>query len=165
VQPDLLALRANNIKHLDDLLRWYRFFKEMRNCVAHDGGTVSAKVANAFSLAAAMPLTKIGIRRDFSGPTPIAGGALDIATKDAILMLPVIVRIANAFDAKYCSTSDAEQDLRRRIADKLATKPVPNGRTLTGKQKWFQGFFPRHVGITPGSWPATFNWLTLHGLL
>lgn len=164
-QPGLVARWATNIGNLDHLLRWFRFFKEMRNCIAHHGSQADAKVVSAHTAAIATQLKALGVSRDFLGPAPVLGAKLQIDPKDAVLLFSVISRIANAFDAKYCHTQAAEQHLYDRIAAKLLVMPIPKGRTLTERRRWYQNYLSKQIKVSPSSWPDMYDWLKAKAFL
>ncbi|GJJ01004.1 hypothetical protein RugamoR64_15420 [Duganella rhizosphaerae] len=159
VQPKLTTLYAANILNLDPLLRWYRFYKQIRNSKTHHGGIARQENVDAYALAIATPLKSLGLKRDYSSPVPVIGQEIKIALSDAVLMLAIIQRIAYAFDSKYCHTVLAETDLELRINKILLTIKPPKEALAARKETWIRNFMERHGAVTPTTIAPTEKWL------
>lgn len=165
VQPGLLALYASNITHVDALLTWYRFFKELRNSMIHYGGAVRPENITAYTKARLTTLKTIGMKRDFSGTAPVLGTKIQLTLSDAVLMLGIIQRLAYAFDAKYCHTQLAEAALQNWLKDALVIIRPPVETTGIRKTTWIKNFLSHNGGITPKSLVAAEQWLKNSGLV
>lgn len=165
VQPGLVALYASNIANIDALLRWYRFFKELRNSMIHHGGAVRPENIAAYTSAATMSLKTTGMKRDFTGSAPVLGTKIQLSLSDAVLLLGIIQRLAYAFDAKYCHTQLAETTLRNRLKEALVTIYPPIEAKAARKTTWIKNFLSHSGGITPKSLVASEQWLKNSGLV
>lgn len=165
VQPALLTLYRQNITHLDALLKWYRFFKEVRNAVAHHGGVMRQENVKAYNSAISTPLKSIGMKRNFGGVCPVLGSKVQLSLSDSVLLLGIIQRLAYAFDAKYCHVTLAEANLRIRIREALAKSPPRKVATVIRKENWINNFLSHRMGITPNSLTAAESWLSSNGLV
>jgi hypothetical protein len=115
-QPALVNQYAKTLNQLDTLLYWYRFFKECRNAYTHAGGLHSSASVQAYTLAAPVSLSSIGMGRDvlLTAP-PVVGDPINLGLENSVLSLGVIGRLANAFDAVLCHSKDAELYMTVRL--------------------------------------------------
>ena len=160
IRPGLTTTFAGNISNLDATLKWYRHFKEMRNAVAHHGGVARLENEQAYDTAVAVPLTSIGIRRNYGSPRPTAGTRIALSVADATLFLAVIQRLALAFDAKFCHTVAAESHLADRIRAALVSARPPGAAAKAKKLQWISGFLRRGVHVYPASLDEAEKWLS-----
>lgn len=165
VQPALLTAYAKNISSLDVLLNWYRFYKELRNSIAHHGGLVRQENIDAYDIASSGSLLSAGIKRNFSGVRPILGRKIKLELHDAVLFLAIIQRLSLAFDAKFCHTTHAETNLIARLKDALAASPAPYELTAERKSSWIKKFLMHRGGVTPNSLPVAEAWLKSNDVL
>jgi hypothetical protein len=165
VQPKLLTAHATNITNLDALLKWYRYFKELRNSIAHHGGKASQRAVDAYIAASAVKLSSAGMSRDLTSSAPVLGKQVSIPLADAVLFLGLIQRLAFAFDAKYCTTSHAEIGLKARIQFSAAKHPPPIEATAQKKQAWIKNFLNHRINITITSIHNAESWLKTNGLV
>jgi hypothetical protein len=165
VQPKLLTTHATNIANLDALLKWYRYFKELRNSIAHNGGAASQRAIDAYNAASAVTLSNAGMNRDLTSSAPVLGKQVSIPLADAVLFLGLIQRLAFAFDAKYCSTTHAEIGLKARIQSAAARNPPPIEATAQRKQAWIKNFLNHKANVTVTSLHNAESWLKTNGLV
>lgn len=115
-QPALVNQYAKTLNQLDILLYWYRFFKECRNAYTHSGGFHTPESVQAYTLAAPISLTHIGMGRDvLLSSSPVVGDPISLGLENSVLSLGVISRLANAFDAVLCHSADAELYMTDRL--------------------------------------------------
>lgn len=165
IQPKLLTAHTTNINNLDALLNWYRYFKELRNSIAHHGGKASQKAIDAYTAASAVTLSSAGMSRDLTSGAPALGKQVPISLADAVLFLGLIQRLAFAFDAKYCTTNHAEIGLIARIQSAAAKHPPPVEATAQKKQTWIKNFLNHKANITVASIQNAESWLKTNGLV
>jgi len=165
IQPKLLSTHAKNIAHLDALLNWYRYFKELRNAIAHHGGHVSQRVVDAFDAAQATSLVAAGMGRNLASGKPVLATKVQLPLGDAVLFLGLIQRLAFAFDAKYCSTAVAEVDLKDRVTREVGKHAPPREAVQQKIDSWLTNFFRHKLNIVPGSLPNAASWLKTNGLV
>lgn len=155
----------SNIKNLDGLLKWYRFYKELRNAKTHHGGIVRQENADTHTEAIKTPLKSLGLKRDYSGFAPVVGHMATVSLSDAVLMLAIIQRLAYAFDAKYCHTVLAEEDLSNRLKIVLTRVTPPAEALAARKETWLRNFMERHAAVTPTTIGETEKWLSTKRLI
>ena len=165
VRPHLLAMYEPGIKNIDGLLKWYRFYKELRNAKTHHGGILRQENVDAHTEAIKTPLSTLGLKRDYSGAAPIVGSMAKVVLADAVLMLAVIQRLAYAFDAKYCHTVLAEEDLTNRLKTALTSITPPIEALASRKETWLRNFMERHASVTPTTITRTEKWLEAKKLI
>jgi len=165
VQPKLLTMYESNIRNLDGLLKWYRFYKELRNAKTHHGGISRQENVDTYTEAIKTPLKSLGLKRDYSGSAPAVGKIEKISLSDAVLMLAIIQRLAYAFDAKYCHTILAEEDLSNRLKAVLTYVTPPVQALTARKETWIRNFMERHAAVTPADISETEKWLSTNGLI
>lgn len=165
VQPKLLTAHATNITNLDALLKWYRYFKELRNSIAHHGGKASQQAIDAYNAASSATLSNAGMSRDLTSGAPSLGKQVAIPLADAVLFLGLIQRLAFAFDAKYCGTNHAEIDLIARIKSATAKHPPPIEATAQRREAWIKNFLNHKANIVVTSIQSAESWLKTNGLV
>lgn len=165
VQPRLLVAHAKNISSLDALLKWYRYFKELRNSVAHHGGVASQRTIDAYIAASATTLSNAGMNRDLTSSAPVLGKKISIPLADAVLFLGLVQRLAFAFDAKYCTTTHAEMDIQARIQSAAKKHPPPVEATAQKKLAWIKNFLNHGANIAVASIQNAESWLKSNGLV
>lgn len=165
VQPKLVTTHAKNISSLDALLKWYRYFKELRNSIAHHGGIASQRTIDAFISASTTKLSDTGMNRDLTPVAPVLGKKVSIPLADAVLFLGLIQRLAFAFDAKYCNTTHAEADLKTRIHSAVAKHAPPVEATVQKKLAWIKNFLNHRANINIASIPNAESWLKSNNLV
>jgi hypothetical protein len=165
VQPKLISTHAKNIQKLDAMLRWYRYFKELRNAVAHHGGAVSQRALDAYTVASVTSLSNAGLKRDLASASPTLGAKVHLPLSDAVLFLGLIQRLAFAFDAKYCHTTHAEVDLKARVTNEVNIHPAPNAASASKKLAWVKNFLNHKVKVVPASVGNAEAWLKSNGLV
>lgn len=165
VQPRLLITHAANIANLDAMLKWFRYFKELRNSIAHHGSIASQRAVDAYAAASPTALSNSGMSRDLISAAPVLGKKVSIPLSDAVLFLGLIQRLAFAFDAKYCYTNHAELDLKNRITSALQKHPAPKETTGQKKQVWIKNFLNHKANIAVASSQNAESWLKSHALV
>ena len=98
---------------LDNLLICYRYWKEVRNAIAHTGRLATDRVAEAQALL--QPLTRTDLStRALPEWTPTAVGApIDISLRGVMGFAEVILKLALTYDAQLATTSGAETEFIR----------------------------------------------------
>jgi hypothetical protein len=111
--------------NIDNLLICYRFFKAMRNKLAHSGGRADTEAVNAYQrfLPIASP-SSLGLQ-EVPKHNPITlGGPIRLELRGVIGLCDVILRIIATYDVDLSDRQLAEQELLLRL------KPIPGNRRL-----------------------------------
>ena len=165
VQPKLITSHSTNISSLDALLKWYRYFKELRNAIAHHGGIASQRTLDSYNAASVTKLSAAGMNRDLISGAPILDKKVSIPLADAVLFLGLIQRLAFAFDTKYCTTIHGELDLKARIQTAAMKHPPPVEATGPKKMAWIKNFLNHRANITVASVQNAESWLSSNSLI
>lgn len=159
IQPALITKYKENIKHIDNLLHWYRYFKGLRNSIVHHGSIIQSTNLNDYNNAIKTSLVDSGISRNYSGSSPVVGQKITVTLSDAVLLLGIIIRIAYGFDAKYCHTHSAEMLIEKRIRDAIKTNIPPINVSEHRKNVWLKHFLLNSIYINPANLENAEAWL------
>ncbi len=110
----LLAHRKNARAYLDNLMKCYRYFKESRNCLIHNGGIANDKAEEVYRdfVAVANP-GDLGIA-DPPQHFPITAGApIGISLHGIVGFCDVILRLIATLDAELSRSAGAEKVFHR----------------------------------------------------
>lgn len=146
VQPSFTKKNTLNIASLDALLNWFRYFKSVRNSLAHNGGILEQNSVGLYNIAVTAPLKTLGMARDYNSPIPIVGSKASITLPDSLLLLGIVQRIAFAFDAKYCSSIKVEDEVRDRVVAALQGRKVPSYVSVVQKDRWLKKLWVSATG-------------------
>ncbi|PIB65579.1 hypothetical protein AOA62_11235 [Pseudomonas sp. 2995-3] len=165
VQPAFMKKNASNVASLDGLLNWYRYFKSVRNSLAHGGGILDQYSLDLYNVAVSTTLKSLGMSRDYSSPAPIVGSRADISLPDSLLLLGVVQRIAFAFDAKYCNVAKAEEEVESRVVTALQKMEVPINVSVEQKNRWLRKLWVNATGTSIKDVSKVEEWFTHKGLV
>jgi hypothetical protein len=152
---------------LNNLLVCYRFFKAMRNMLAHNGGEADHDTVDAYNKFKAIgTIADLGLN-EVPLHQPVAlGKKIELELRGVIGLSDVILRIITTYDAQLSETVLAERELTNRISpveakrqfvkaavrDKRIASLIPNtglpAATLTPK---FMSFLQKEK-IVPAFW-------------
>jgi hypothetical protein len=107
----LTGYRKYSRTHLDNLLLCYRFFKESRNAISHNGGIADQKLIDAHQAFTqiAKP-TDLGIKEVPLHCVPVLGRPILLNLRGVVGLSDVIIRIISTLDAELSDTSFAENE-------------------------------------------------------
>ena len=102
---------------IDDLLKCYRYFKEIRNAIAHNGGRANERTKTSYdSFKAAIKDGRIG-----GAPIPhhsivsAIGDPVKITYRGVVGFSDIVLRIIATYEIDLCSFAIVEQELQSRI--------------------------------------------------
>lgn len=137
VQSVLRNARKYSYASLDNLMKCFRYFKEVRNCLMHRGRKCEGKLWGAQS--EFIPVsTQSALGMDFVPEHQIAnqGDEIHVSLHGVLGFTEVILRIVTTIDADLAATEEGEQVIIARIADsiQIPTKlsKLPNLFTTMG---------------------------------
>lgn len=166
-QAGVLSNKRHAPQTLNNLLVCYRFFKEMRNMLAHNGGMASQQCLDSYSAfqpiatAAALGLPEVPKYQPVLLNAPI-----QLELRGVIGLSDVILRIIATYDGQLASSVLAENEVLRRIApvqkknqlikatqrDRRILSMVHNAGLPTASiTPQFIGFLKNH-GVIPKFW-------------
>lgn len=113
--PSLLTHGKNSRQHLDELLTLYRFFKECRNCLMHNGGLADQKACIAYNeFAAVATVGRLGLKEVPLHAQLSPGQSITIFLRGVVGLCDVIMRIVATLDAEFARSEQAELEIYRR---------------------------------------------------
>jgi hypothetical protein len=122
IYPGLVTAKKYSFSHLDSLLKCFRYFKELRNCLMHRGRSCEGKLFGAQS--DFIPIaTKKGLGMDFVPVHGVykMGDPVSLDLHGVLGFTDVILRIITTIDAEMSKTAAGEQILLQRISSENKT--------------------------------------------
>lgn len=116
-RPALIKSPAYALPQLENLLRCYRYFKEVRNALMHSGGRATARTSEAYLLFApvATPIA-LGLK-EVPEHTPVSVGAkVKLSLRGVVGLSDALRRIMLTVDAELTETTAAEDEMKARSA-------------------------------------------------
>lgn len=116
IYPCLVSSPKYDLQNIDNLLKCFRYFKELRNCLLHRGRKCDGKLYGAQS--EFIPVaTKQGLGMKFVPRHSVftLEGGVDIELHGVLGFTEVILRIITTVDAQLSKTSQGEVALLQRI--------------------------------------------------
>lgn len=165
VQPKFMEKNASNVASLDSLLNWYRYFKSVRNSLAHGGGILDQYSLELYKVAAMTGLKSLGMARNYNSPAPTVGAKAIISLPDSLLLLGIVQRIAFAFDAKYCHVERAEHEIKNKTEAALAGKRIPKYISTEQKNRWLRKLWMSAAGAPFQDLSVIEAWFSSQGLV
>jgi hypothetical protein len=106
----MISFRKNSIVHLDNLMKCYRYFKECRNCLVHNGGIADNKAEQAYLefSAIANPID-LGIKEVPHHSPIILNSPIHLDLRGIVGFCDVILRLIATLDAEFSRSSKAEK--------------------------------------------------------
>ncbi len=127
--------------HLENLLKCYRFFKECRNAIIHQGSRASDNTERAylaFAPLTAADLTAKEVPKHFAVRT---NGTVDLDLRGVVGFGDVILKLITTLDAELSLHRKAERVLANRWRSSIGT-----GRTLPAEKSAKATAISRYIG-------------------
>lgn len=116
--------RKYSLIHLDNLLKCYRFFKEVRNCYIHHGGIVDQRLENAYhEFQPVATVADLGLKEVPNHIQPIINNPIQISLRGVVGIGDVIIRIITTLDAEFSVTQIAESEIISRCQEWVDNNP------------------------------------------
>jgi hypothetical protein len=110
------ALRSspkNALSNLENLLRCYRFFKESRNCLAHNGSIASPKAVEAYDAFAAIATpASLGVAEVPIHHAAVLGQPILLNLRGVVGFSDIVLRLIVTLDAELSRSTRAERHLK-----------------------------------------------------
>jgi hypothetical protein len=114
--------------NLENLLICYRFFKCMRNMVAHNGGRADQETLDAYNRFAQIAnAAKLGLAEVPKHHSVTLGQPVKLELRGVIGLSDVVLRLIRSYDAELCDSVVAEEQIKLRV------KPIPTKRQFAKK--------------------------------
>lgn len=166
IYPSLCTNGKYSPSKLEQLLKCYRYFKELRNYLIHGHEAISNEFATAEQEYAALSAADIGLREKPEFSPHIIGSTCKAELRGVIGLGEVILKLISTLDISLSATTYAELEFKRRWKAKHGAHP----KTLSGSDEHKRNsriiVLTRGLGIpTPIVSPQFSNWLRSEGLI
>lgn len=105
----LSSHKKNSIHALDDLMKCYRYFKECRNSLAHNGAIADKKAETAYSNFSAIATTSaLGVSEVPEHYPLVEGKAVELSLRGVVGFCDILLRIIVSLDAELARSEAAE---------------------------------------------------------
>jgi hypothetical protein len=113
---DLLkASPKNALPRLDNLLHCYRFFKECRNCLAHNGGIATAKAVESYlQFSTVAHPASLGVTEVPAHNKTILGDPIRLDLRGVVGFSDIVLRIVVTLDAELSRSVRAERHFKEQ---------------------------------------------------
>jgi hypothetical protein len=127
-QNALKRRRGYSITTINELLICYRFFKCLRNMVAHNGGRADQETVKAYNRFARIAnTTSLGLSEVPEHHPVTLGAPITLELRGVTGLSDVVLRIIRTYDTELSESTIAESDIKARV------KPVPLSRQFAKK--------------------------------
>ena len=114
-----------NLNHLENYFKVYRYFKECRNSIIHNGGQTTQLVYDAHIAMANLSNMDLDVKEV---PQPMAsavGDPIILSLRGVVGFTQIILKIVSTFDVEFIKCAGAEQYLCNRIKECMTVIPYP----------------------------------------
>jgi hypothetical protein len=130
VTPALHRAYKTDRAYLRPLLTTYRYFKEIRNALAHGHGRASQRLSEISRTTHGYSAATLGVRALPSMPRYRAGDDVPLTIRDVVLFDAAVTRVVRALDAEMASHSHGrDETMRRTRAYVQGRKSLPRDAT------------------------------------
>ena len=150
IQNEARKSRTYSLAHIGDLAIAYRAFKELRNCIAHNGRLVDHDAQEWCRLASAIPMTNLGLRlRPLDLTANLEGQQVAVTVQDIAALVTIINRMAATVDAEAANSLEGQREVLRQFPGSRARphlvqcKQIHYGRHLANVLKFSGIIGPR----------------------
>jgi hypothetical protein len=119
----LLGHGKNSRQYLDNLLKVYRFFKECRNCMMHNGNLADQKAYDAYQgFAAVATKSALGLKEVPQHSALTLGQPVKIHLRGVVGFCDIVMRLVATLDAELARSKSAEREFQRRWATRYGRR-------------------------------------------
>jgi hypothetical protein len=112
--PTLHRAYGTDRAHLRPLLITYRYFKEIRNALAHGHGRASQRLSAISQTTQRYTAATLGVKALPSMPRYRAGDDVPLTIRDVVLFDAAVTRVVRTFDAEMASYSHGRDEIMQR---------------------------------------------------
>lgn len=114
-RPRLLQNPKYAEEKLENLIACYRYFKEIRNSLAHRGGIADKKAEDAYSeFASVASVSMLGVKEVPLHYPVVSGQKVKLNLRGVVGMADVIKRLITTIDIELCQAKKAEREFETR---------------------------------------------------
>jgi len=100
----------NSLSKIDNLLKTYRCFKELRNVVMHGGGIAGQKCIDAYNEFVTLTPSDLGVAEIPKVVAPSLGDPVKLVLRGVVGFSEIILRLVATLDAELACTQGAERE-------------------------------------------------------
>lgn len=112
-----------NLSYLDNYLKVYRYFKECRNSIIHNGGQTTQSVYDAYAVISNLTNNDLDVKEVPQAISTAIGDPIILNLRDVVGFTQIILKIVSTFDVEFIKCAGAEIYLCNRIKESMTTKP------------------------------------------
>lgn len=137
--PGLITHKWYSKNELDDLLKCYRYFKECRNCLFHNGGIASDKAETSYLEFSQVTKTDLK-QKEIPKHEPLRKGDLiKIHFRGVVLLSSILLRMIVTIDAELAKSSRAESELKSRWLEEYGKTRIYLGSDVEKRKGKIRG--------------------------
>ena len=105
---------------LDNWLKIYRYFKESRNCIMHEGGVTNQRVVDAYMEASTLTKESLRVEEVPIMCVPVLGEYLNLSLRGVVGLSQIILRIVETLDIEMIQCKYADEYFVNRIKEECS---------------------------------------------
>lgn len=166
IQPSLASNRKYSPTHLEELLKCYRYFKELRNCLIHGSPGPSAMLKNAEATYACLNASSLGLTQCPEHIPSVDGIAPKLSLRGVSGFGEVVLKLVCTIDITVAGTAYAERDFKRRWKDKHGSSAKPVAARGDSRRRSRIQILTKKLGLpNPFVDQALVDWLKAESLI
>jgi hypothetical protein len=163
--PVLSKNRKYSLTKLDNLLRCYRYFKELRNLLIHGGGNGAKKLIAAETEYSQLSAADLGVSERPEFVPNASGSPAAISLRGVVGFGEVVLRLVCTLDVEFSKAGKAEAVFIRRWNDTHGKKLIHTAADAMARRERIYRLV-RKIGLPTPIWSAQFEaWLKSHQLI
>lgn len=103
------SINDASVANIDNYLLVYRYFKEIRNNIAHTGGIIDAKVMTAYQDIARLSNNDIDVTEFPEHFTPILGAPIKISLRGIVGFAQILLKLVTVIDVELIKSNNADK--------------------------------------------------------
>jgi len=121
---------------LEEMLKCYRYFKEIRNCLAHKGAIADQRVADSYaSFQPVSSAASLKTKETIQHSHVVVGQRVDLSLRGVVGFSAIMRRLMVSIDAAISGSSIAEQHALERLRQVGGPRRVLNARPRRQQQQ------------------------------
>ncbi len=151
---------------IDYWLHYYRYYKELRNSIAHGGGVVDQKLVNAYNDIISRGFTKNDLIVDElpAIDVPVIGTAANYSLREIVWLSQILIRLVVTFDVEFIKSNKTEDyfcnEIKKVYQKKRKLPQTEKEKTKLSRSLSGTAFFKR-----PTDEMKIYNLLIINGVL
>ena len=155
--------RYNNF-HLNNWMLIYRYFKECRNCVMHNGGQCTPTIIDAYENVKNLTNKDIDTKEVPCIIAPELSKPLHLSLRGVVGFSQIVIKIVSTFDVEMIKCKGAEEYFCEQISDNMC-ETSPYDRLVCGRQKLIKRIMGKAYFNMPEDYESVYKILVNKGML